>query len=461
MPGRHLAVRFDRMGPDGEALAAFEGRTLAVPYAAPGEEATVRLVDVAPGRLHGRIVALRSTSACVVRPRCPHFGRCGGCQWQHLDYPTQLEQKTLLVRDALARAGLGGLRVDPAIGWDPPWEFRTRFEAAVGTRDGRPVLGFFTWGGERVVDVRTCPVQHPGSVAVLSAVRAGWAALAPDVLAHARIGSRRRPGPADGGGPLRGVIARVAAATGEVMLALAVCEPLSLAGRAAAVHALIDRVPGLVSIMEVRVLRRGHLRRGRPASLLWGRGYIREEVAGVRYHVPVLAEFPANARAFPGVIEMVLAELDAGPGDTIVEPDAGIGAYTLHLALSAGRVVALTDDRLLDAAWANARLNRIQNCLFYTRDPIRALEKAARRGPVRLALLHPPGAGLPAGLPDALRRVGVARAVYLGRSVGALCRDAAALGRAGYEITRVQPLDTSPQTSRLTVLVTAAAGSAR
>jgi len=425
------------MGPDGEALALVEGRTLLVPYAAPGEEATVRLVGAAPGRLQGRIVALRTASPHVVRPRCPHFGRCGGCQWQHLDYPTQLEQKTLLVRDALARTGLGGLRVDPAVGWNPPWEFRTRLEAVVGTRDGHPVLGFFTWGGERIVDVRTCPVQAPGSVAALAAVRAAGEI---------------------GGGTLRGVMVRAAAATGEVMLALAVSEPLPLAGRAMAVHALLDRVPGLVSLMEVRVPRRGHLIHGRRASLLWGRDYIREEVAGIRYHIPALAEFPANAHAFPGTVEMLLAELDPAAGDTIVEPDAGIGAYTLHLALAAHRVVALTDARLLDAAWANARLNRIANCQFYTRDPVRALEKAARSGPVRLALLHPPGAGLPPDLPRALRRASVGRVVYLGRSLGAVCRDVAALGRVGYAITRVRPLDTSPQTSRLTVLVTASAG---
>jgi 23S rRNA (uracil1939-C5)-methyltransferase len=463
------------MGPGGEALAAVDGRTLEVPYAAPGDEATVRLTAVESDRLRGQIVVLKRTSPHLTRPRCPHFGRCGGCQWQHLDYPAQLEQKTLLVRDALALAGLGQVRVDPAVGWEPPWEFRTALDAAVSTRNGRPVLGFFTWGGERVVDIKSCPVQHPGNVAALTAVRAAWDALAPVMEADVPLGTpgslaatvtpssgaaarfrlRSRSRRVIGRGTLRGVMARVGAATGEVMLGLKVSEPLTIEGRSAVVRALLDRVPGLISIMQMRVPRTIALLRGRRPSLLWGRPYIRDEIAGVRYHIPVLAEFPINARALPGVIELVLGQLDIASGDNVIETDAGVGAYTLHLALAAGRVMGITDENLLDAAWGNARLNRLGNCLFYTRDPIKALEKLKRYGPVHHAFLHPPGEGLPAGLPRGLRGGGITRIVYLGRTLGAVNRDTQALAKVGYRIVRVQPLDVSPHTSRLAVLVTA------
>jgi 23S rRNA (uracil1939-C5)-methyltransferase len=441
--GARVVVRFDRMGPRGEALASLEGRVVAVPYGAPGEEATVRIVDSRGSLLRGQIVVLRRVSPRVVPPPCPHFGRCGGCQWQHLPYTLQLEQKTLLVREALSQAGLGHLAVEPAVGWEPPYEFRTRLLVAVGLRDGRPVLGFYAWGGSRLVDVRTCPVQHPGTAAVLAAVRAAWESLAPLLV----------PGP--GGRPLlRGILARVGAATGDVLLGLATGAPLGGDLRMTAVRSLLDSVPGLVSLVEVRVPPRGHLLRGRRASLLWGRPYVREEVAGVRYHVPALAEFPTNARALPGLIELILQALDAGPEDTVLEPDAGIGTYSLHLALASGRAVGVTDVATVEAAWDNARLNRITNCMFYTRDPARALAKVARHGPVRLAFLHPPAPGVPAGLVEALRDAGVRRIVYLG-GLRALGRDARALGEGGYAIARVQPVDLSPQTSRVAALLVA------
>ena len=434
-----MIARFDRMGPTGEALALVAGREVAVPYAAPGEEARIRITGLERGRARGRLVALSAASPRVVRPPCPHFGRCGGCQWQHLEYPAQLEQKTALVSEALERGGLHGRPIAPAIGWEPSWEFRAHLEAAVGLRGGRRVLGFFSWGGERIIEVGQCPVQHPGNVAALTSVRAAWDALHPIA------------------GALRGIISRVGTATGEVMLGLSVTRRLGPDDRQAAVRALLDRVPRLVSLMEVRAPRLGHLLAGRQAGLLWGRPYVQEEVAGVRYHVPLLAEFPVNLRALPGLIEIILGALDATPADTVVEPDAGIGGYTLHVALGAARVVGVTTVPELDAAWENARLNQMTNCQFYARSPVRALEKAGRRGPVRLAFLHPPGPGLASDLPPALRRAGVQRVVYLGRTLGRLARDAAALERAGFRIGRVQPIDLSPHTSRVHALLTASA----
>ncbi len=439
-PGLEMIVRFDRMGDAGEALATVAGREVAVPYAAPGEEARIRILRVERDRARGRLVALRVASPRVVRPRCPHFGRCGGCQWQHLEYPAQLEQKTKLVSEALGRARLDGLTVAPAIGWEPPWEFRTHLEAAVGQREGRRVLGFFSWGGDRVVEVAQCPVQHPANVAALHAVRAAWEALHPVSEA------------------LRGVIIRVGAATNEVMLGLSAVRRLTPAERGTAVRALLDGVPRLVGLMEVRAPRRGHLLAGRHADLLWGRPYLHEEVAGVRFHVPLLAEFPMNLRALPALIEMVLNALDASSADAVVEPDAGIGGYSLHLALGTSRVIAVTAAVHLDAAWENARLNQITNCLFYARSAARAVEKAARREPVRLAFLHPPGTGLDSDLPSVLRRTGVERVVYLGRALAALTRDAVALERAGYRIRQVQPVDLSPHTSRVHALITASVG---
>ncbi|HKV44215.1 MAG TPA: 23S rRNA (uracil(1939)-C(5))-methyltransferase RlmD, partial [bacterium] len=420
---------------DGEAIADVDGRELAVPYAAPGEEARVRILSARRGLARGQLVALQVASPRVVRPRCPHFGRCGGCQWQHLEYAAQLEQKAALVRGALGGAGVPPHLVTPAIGWEPPWEFRTRLEAAVGTREGRVVLGFSSWGGGRIIEIQQCPVQHPGNVSALHALREAWGPLRP--LA----------------GVLRGLLSRVGAATGEVLVGVSAARRLSPAERPLVVRALLDRIPHLVGLMEVRAPR-GHLLARRRAELLWGRPYVADEVAGVRFHVPLLAEFPVNAFGLSGVIELVLAELDASSADTVVEPDAGIGGYTCHLALAAGRVVALTEAAQLDAAWANARLNRLTNCAFYARDPVRALEKVAG---VDLAFLHPPGVGIAPGVPRALKAAGVRRVVYLGRALRSLARDVAALAGEGYRVRVARPIDLSPHTSRVHALVTASA----
>jgi 23S rRNA (uracil1939-C5)-methyltransferase len=174
--------------------------------------------------------------------------------------------------------------------------------------------------------------------------------------------------------------------------------------------------------------------------------------------VPLLAEFPANARALAGVIELVLTALAPSRSDTVIETGAGIGAYTLHLALAAGRAVGVTTRPSLDAARANARDNRLENCGFYTRDAVRALQKAARADRVRLAFLRPDGTGLGPELAPALRAAGVERVAYLGRSLRLVGADADALQAAGYRVLRAKPVDTSPHTSRVGILLVAEAG---
>jgi 23S rRNA (uracil1939-C5)-methyltransferase len=438
--GAELTVRFERMSATGEALARVEGRDVLVPYAAPGEAARVRVVRREGRRLWGALVAIEEKSPRVVVPRCPHFGRCGGCQWQHLEDALQREQKRALVERALAGlAPAAPPAPGPALGWQP-WGFRSVLRAAAAPRDGRLVLGFFSWGGDRVVEVEECPVQAPQNVAALRAVRAAWAAW--PALAPA----------------LAGLIARTGAATGEVLVGLPARRPLSAEERALVVRTLLDRVPGLVGLLEVRAPRRGHLLTARRAHLLWGRPHVREEVAGVRFQVPLLAQFPVNLPAVPDLVERVLAALDPSAGETILEPHAGIGGYTLHLALSAGRVAAVTTVDQVDAAWDNARLNGIANCHFYTRDPLKALEKVARRAPPALAFLHPPGTGLDPRLPAALRQAGVRRVVYLAGALSAIAADAGALARAGFRLREAQAVDLSPQTSRVHALLTADAG---
>src|SRR5262249_14326997 len=174
--------------------------------------------------------------------------------------------------------------------------------------------------------------------------------------------------------------------------------------------------------------------------------YVQEDVAGVKFRVPLLAEFPVNLRALPALIERILAALDASSTDSVLELDAGIGGYTLHLALAAARVFGVTTSHHFDPAWGNARLNAMTSCAFYTRDPARALQKAVRTGPVRAAFLHPAGAGLAPHLPAALRRGGVRRVAYLGRALVALGRDAVMLEREGFHVREVQPIDLSPHT---------------
>ncbi|MFQ5886769.1 MAG: TRAM domain-containing protein, partial [Anaerolineae bacterium] len=87
----------------GEALGRHEGKVIFVPYALPGEEVLVEIVQDKGRYARARLLEVVRPSPDRVEPRCPHFGTCGGCQWQHMAYEAQLRFKEGVLHDQLER----------------------------------------------------------------------------------------------------------------------------------------------------------------------------------------------------------------------------------------------------------------------------------------------------------------------------------------------------------------------
>src|SRR3954466_7638182 len=116
------------MAHGGSAIGRAEGRTIFVPYAIPGETITARITQDKGRFAYAEGVMLLEPSEARVMPRCPHFGpgRCGGCHWQHIDYPAQLEFGRQGVQDQMARVGgFRELTVHPTIASPDPWSYRS------------------------------------------------------------------------------------------------------------------------------------------------------------------------------------------------------------------------------------------------------------------------------------------------------------------------------------------------
>ena len=136
-----------------------EGRVWLVNYALPGE-----VVEAEPRGKQGGVAVAATTrviesSPNRVEPRCPYFGACGGCQWQHASYPLQLELKRQVVEEAWARAGLRLPPDTPVLGMDDPWRYRIRGEfEAVPTGEGWR-FGFHRLRSHAVLPIASCDIH--------------------------------------------------------------------------------------------------------------------------------------------------------------------------------------------------------------------------------------------------------------------------------------------------------------
>ena len=450
--GQKATLHFSEMNLDGTAVASAGAQEIAVPFAIPGEEA---LVEITRGgrKAEGKIVMMIRKAAETAPPRCRHFGRCGGCQWQHIPYEAQLRYKTAFVRRTLTPL-LHGLRVSihDAVGVSP-WEYRNRIQAAFDVRADRIVAGYYAMrdpalgaGGNgddrQIINVQECPIQHADNVRLLTAAREAVAELGWPIY------DRR-----SGRGLVRGMIGQIGFHSGEAMVVLSTTREVP--DRMALVHAVRRRILNLTSLLlSVQPAHTPELL-GR-IHMLWGRPYIEDEIAGLALRLYASAALPPNPRALPLWLQAIAHAAGVSEDGAVFDAACEEGLVSVSLARQAGRVVGVAPDRdAMHRAWENARLNDVDNAVFYTRAPQGVLAKLRERGERFDSLvLIPRGSPAPPALLVEAKRSGVRRIVCASHSPVRLAADLRAAVGAGFRLTEVQPVDLLPQTSRIHCVAT-------
>src|ERR1043166_2388569 len=163
-------VTIERMLPGGRGIAHADGRTVMVALAAPGDHLRVRFDRVKGSVEFASITEILEPSPQRLEPPCPYFGRCGGCDFQQLNYQAQLDAKVEIVRDCLRR--LGGIENPPDFQITPApnqWHYRSRAQWQYDSIRKR--LGYFEAGSRGVCDVAECAVLASDLQQTLSSLR--------------------------------------------------------------------------------------------------------------------------------------------------------------------------------------------------------------------------------------------------------------------------------------------------
>jgi len=389
-----IVLRIDALAAGGDGVGrAPDGRVVFVPFTAPGDQVRVRVEQSRRRFAKGRVTELLAPGPGRVTPPCGVFGRCGGCSWQHLEYPIQLAAKRRILADALERIGGLSLPEPPPITPSPrPYGYRLR--ARVLVENGR--VGYRERSSHVLCAVESCPVLMPELDARLAALAAG-------------------PPPADGDWELT--------CAGGDARALPLAED---AAPEAAPHPV-------------------------PEAGTWDAPHpLQLEVAGeqLRFSPGVFTQ--ANAALLTPLVEQVVDAV--GEGERLLELFAGSGLFTLALARRFGRMVAVEASPLaasdLRENLARAGLARVEVLAIRVED----LAVGRVGFEPEVVLLDPPRAGLSARALEGLVGMAPVRIVYLSCDPATLARDLRALGERGYRLRAVSGLDLFPQTSHVEAL---------
>jgi len=404
-----FTVEIERLtyGPD--ALAHHGRCVVFVPFAAPGDRAAVVTRERRRGYVRADVHELLDAGPRRTGPFCDVFGRCGGCQWQHVDTEAQREAKRAVVAEQLAR--LGGLRdvaVDPVRTAGPDRAYRGRITLAVAGRR----VGYHRARSHDVIEIDTCPIALPPVAGAIRAV-AEWVS---------------------GDAPAMTAIELVSGPHGVVLICDLATAPTE--GARAAAEAWCGAAPEVQGL----VLRVG------PQRLVVGDAIVHVPLeSDLHLEVPADVFSQVNPAMNPVLVATVLELAGLGAGATVIDLYAGAGNFALPLARRGAVVLAIEASKLaVDAGRANAARVGVPNVRFVRGDVAAALADAPR-GHLDLVVLDPPRRGAaPAIAPITRHRP--ARVVYVSCDPATLARDARALVTAGYRLGRVQPLDLFPQT---------------
>lgn len=420
-----MRVSVESLAHGGDAVARLEdGRVAFVRGGCPGDVLEIEIVTDHGSRIDARIASVLEPSPDRVEPPCLYFGRCGGCQWQHVAEHAQQDAKTRIVADSLERIGKIEAEVDQIVAASLGYGYRNKVEFVAEETDKGLQLGLHRRGDTSLLPVLSC-LLLPRQLRNAPHALAG--ALRYLAGRHSPLGIHR-------------VGIRVAEHTTDIEVTLWTSPghfPRQMAAKA-----LADAV-GATGVVRVLVKGPPNQRNVTGVEVLKGRGNWREVLAGNRMAVSAPSFFQVNTRAAEALVDHVISALAPGENDRVLDLYSGAGTFTLPLAARAGEVVAVEGSR---HALADLRRN-LESARVYADvvggDVSRELPGL---GAFDLAVLDPPRSGLDREARTALTSTGARRIAYVSCDPATLARDARELCASGYRIARVTPHDLFPQT---------------
>jgi 23S rRNA (uracil1939-C5)-methyltransferase len=418
-----MDITIEKLVYGGEGLAHHDGSTVFVPFVLPGER-----VSAAPIERHKKFVRARVEQLLQAAPeraqaRCPHYGVCGGCHYQHIPYQAQVEFKREILRETLRRLGRIDWTGEIAIHQSPPWGYRNRAQWKIrvskeaGTSGSG--IGYFRANSTTLCPVEECAILSPLLEKTLLAIRSA--------LAEKAIPPQLRE------------IEAFAAPNDTKLLLTA-----TFAGFPARRQQLADTLRRMVPEIQSLLFHDPQSER----MELDGPGYVEAEVAGFDYRVGHLSFFQVN-RFLVSELAAEVAETAEGARFAL-DLFAGVGLFSVLLAKRFERVVAVESN---PAAARDLESNASAKGRIEIRNVgVEQYLEDCRETP-DLVVLDPPRVGLAREAIGHLARMAPPFITYVSCEPPTLARDLAALNKAGYEISRVHLFDLFPQTYHIESVV--------
>jgi 23S rRNA (uracil1939-C5)-methyltransferase len=398
-------ITLEKLTYGGDALGRLaDGRAIFVPFGLPGERVRARLMEEKRGFARAELLEVLDESPERIKPRCRHFGICGGCHYQHLSYENQLKAKTEILRDQLQRIGrMENPPVKRMVASPDEWNYSNQVQFHL-TNDGK--LGFAGTGFiSDLIPITECHLPE-------QAINDLWPQIEFEPNAEIELVSLR------------------AGMDDDLMLVLESETPetpdLEIEAAISITHVFDENTVVIAGTDHVfiRVLERD-------------------------FKVSAASFFPVNTKMAGKMAEYLLAKLPVTGSAALLDIDCGIGLFSAFLAPICKQVIGIESSHSESEDFA-VNLDEFNNVELYEGLAEEILPALAGQIPSpAYVLVEPPGTGIEKAALDAIISIKPQVIAYVSCDPSTFARDAARLVSAGYHLDEVTPFDISPQTIQI------------
>lgn len=458
-------LSIDQLNKSGNGIATWERENappseVEVPFTAPGDIVKVITLGKKNRQLRARLEEVITPAPNRIQPKCPHFGVCGGCRWQHIPYEDQLAHKEQQVRTYFQSMLDTTVHIHPIVACSPPWAYRNKMEFSFSMDAAQHrYLGLIMDSSRgKVFNLRDCFLTNPWFMPALQSVREWWHETG--LLAYHPYSNR---------GSLRTLTLREGMRTGDRMAMLTVSGNPDYALTQQQIDLYVAFLRCATEQLDIDkhlsiFVRIQQIAKGKPTEYfeihLNGPDTIRERlhiqphadkpVEELEFTISPSAFFQPNTQQAEKLYSLALQRAEVGSDSVVYDLYCGTGTLGICAARTAKEVVGieLSPESSLDAR-TNAKNNHIENITIHTGDVGQVLAKIRAEGlhPLPdIVLVDPPRAGLDAKAIEHICALGAKKIVYISCNPVTQAQNCIELISRGYRLRTIQPVDQFPHT---------------
>jgi 23S rRNA (uracil1939-C5)-methyltransferase len=422
-------VRITDIGSEGNAVARVDNLVVFVPMLIPGDVVDIRVIKKRKKYLEGRAIKFHEFSPDRIKPRCRHFGVCGGCKWQHLPYELQLRFKEKQVRDNLTRIGKLELPViEPIIGSEDIYLYRNKLEYTFSDKRWRTkeeiesekefekedALGFHIPGlFDKVLNIEECHLQPEPSNSIRNAAREY---ALQNNLEFFDLREQK--------GFLRNIIIRNSL-DGQVMVIMVFFKE-DIEKREKFLDFLASEFPQISSLMYIINSKKNDSLADQEPILYKGVEYLVEDMDGLKFRIGAKSFYQTNTKQALNLYRTAKKFAGLTGRETVYDLYTGTGTIANYVADSAFKVIGV--EYVMEAvrdARINSELNRISNTLFVDGDMKDVLSEDffSSNGRPDVIITDPPRAGMHEDVVKSIAQAAPGKLVYISCNPATQARD--------------------------------------